>query len=936
MTKSSAPAGPVSSPPVAAASSGLTSAEAAIRLRRDGPNALGGEGRRGPLAVLVSQFASPLVVILIIASLVSLVVGDRVGASVILAIVAMSALLGFVQEARSEAAVAALQARLALRADVMRDGKKTQILIHDVVVGDLVVLGAGDIVPADARIVEANHLFVDESSLTGESAASLKVARTGDLDPDKDDDRAGLAFFGTSVVSGNGTALVTATGARTSYGAIAHRLAERAPETDFQHGVRAFGLLIGRVTLILVVGVFAVNVALHRPLFDALMFAVALAVGLTPELLPAIVTLNLTRGARALSAHGVLVKRLPAIQNLGSVTVLCTDKTGTLTQGKLELVKAVGIDDDDAGEASHALELAYLNSHFESSFQNPLDTAILAGSKAPKDLKQYRKLAELPYDFNRRMLSVVVQRGSEPPLLVTKGAPEAVAAASSGVREDSTSRPIHKAEHDRLRKLVNGSSAEGFRLVAVASRVLRPDELTGLTQAPAAPSEPADAAPAVTPAKTSAAATAPAAVAAPPTKTAASAKTATTKKAAAAQIAATPIALSDASRLERDLTFEGVILFSDPPKPDVGEAIAELARQGIALKIITGDNDLVARHVAELVGLHVDGVLTGDQMRKMNHPALVARAKKTTIFARVDPDQKLLVIRALRDSGQVVGYMGDGINDAPALHVADVGISVDNATDVARSAADIILLEPSLAAIAQGVIEGRRTFANTLKYIRMGTSSNFGNMLSMAGAALLLPFLPMTPGQILLNNLIYDASQTALPSDNVDADVEAEPARWDVHAIERFMVVFGPVSSIFDYLTFGALLLMLGRDNPDSFHTGWFVESLFTQILVVLVIRTRMTPFWRSRPSKALGVAIVLALVAAVIIPLSPLGTKVLGFGGLPWQFWLLLAGLVVAYLALIEIVKRIFDRREARRPEEVSRQKLLAARRVGAAIKNG
>jgi Mg2+-importing ATPase len=914
-----------------------------VRLRRDGPNALGGEGRRGPLAVLIGQFASPLVVILIIASLVSIVVGDKVGASVILAIVVMSALLGFVQEARSEAAVAALQARLALRADVIRDGKQTQILIHDVVVGDLVVLGAGDIVPADARIVEANHLFVDESSLTGESAASLKTARTGVLDPDKDDDRAGLAFFGTSVVSGNGTALVTATGARTSYGAIAHRLAERAPETDFQHGVRTFGLLIGRVTLILVVGVFAVNVALHRPLFDALMFAVALAVGLTPELLPAIVTLNLTRGARALSARGVLVKRLPAIQNLGSVTVLCTDKTGTLTQGKLELVKAVGIDDDDASEASHALELAYLNSHFESSFQNPLDTAIIAGAKAPADLDKYRKLAELPYDFNRRMLSVVVQRGSEPPLLVTKGAPEAVAAASSGVREDSTSRPIHKAEHDRLRKLVDGSSADGFRLVAVASRVLRPDELTGLTQAPATASDPAAAAPAGSPAAATAstAATVPAAVAAPPTKTAAPPKTAaatksaTSRKTPAAPIAATPIALSDASRLERDLTFEGVILFSDPPKTDVGEAIADLARQGIALKIITGDNDLVARHVAGLVGLQVDGVLTGDQMRKMTHTALVARARKTTIFARVDPDQKLLVIRALRDSGQVVGYMGDGINDAPALHVADVGISVDNATDVARSAADIILLEPSLAAIAQGVVEGRRTFANTLKYIRMGTSSNFGNMLSMAGAALLLPFLPMTPGQILLNNLIYDASQTALPSDNVDADVEGEPARWDVHAIERFMVVFGPISSIFDYATFGALLLMLGRDNPDSFHTGWFVESLFTQILVVLVIRTRLTPFWRSRPSKPLALAIMAALVAAVIIPLSPLGTDVLGFGGLPWQFWPLLAGLVIAYLALIEIVKRFFDRREAKRPEEVARQKSLTARRVGAAIKN-
>jgi Mg2+-importing ATPase len=850
-------------------------------------------------------------------------VGDRVEAGIILAIVVMSALLGFVQEARSEAAVAALQARLALRATVVRDGKQQEILIHDVVVGDVVVLGAGDIVPADVRLLDANHLFVDESSLTGESAAALKTPRPGTLDPDKDEDRAGLGFFGTSVVSGTGKAVVTATGARTSYGVIAHRLAERAPETDFQHGVRAFGMLIGRVTLILVVGVFAINVALHRPLFDALLFAIALAVGLTPELLPAIVTLNLTRGARALSARGVLVKRLPAIQNLGSITVLCTDKTGTLTQGKLELVKAVGIDDDDPGEASHALELAYLNSHFESSFQNPLDTAVLASAPKPKDLASYKKLAELPYDFNRRMLSVVVQRGDEPPLLVTKGAPEAIVAASSMVRTDHTSRAIHKAEHDRLAKLVNGSSAEGFRLVAVASRVLRPDELTGLTQ---------------TPADSTAAATAPAETAKAPVAIAKTAKDgnsakSTAKSTAKASKPPVAIALSDASRLERDLTFEGVILFSDPPKPDVGDAIASLANQGIALKIITGDNDLVAKHVAGLVGLTVDGVLTGDQMRKMTHPALVARAKRTTIFARVDPDQKLQVIRALRESGQVVGYMGDGINDAPALHVADVGISVDNATDVARSAADIILLEPSLAAISQGVTEGRRTFANTLKYIRMGTSSNFGNMLSMAGAALLLPFLPMSPGQILLNNLIYDASQTALPSDNVDQDVEAEPARWDVHAIERFMIVFGPVSSIFDYATFGLLLLMLGTNNEKSFHTGWFVESLFTQILVVLAIRTRRSPFWRSRPSKQLAAAIVAALAAAVIIPLSPLGSFI-GFGELPWQFWLLLVGLVAAYLTLIEIVKVFFNRHEERRPEAIARQKGLAARRAGASQK--
>ncbi len=881
-------------PPVdATASGGLTSAEAAQRLRQDGPNALGSEGRRGPLAVLISQFASPLVLILVAASVVSVVVGDRVEAGIILAIVVMSALLGFVQEARSEAAVAALQARLALRATVLRDGKRQEIPIHDVVRGDVVILGAGDIVPADARVLDANHLFIDESSLTGESAAALKTPRPGQLDPDKEDDRAGLAFFGTSVVSGTGTALVTATGARTSYGTIAHRLAERAPETDFQHGVRAFSLLIGRVTLILVVGVVAINIARGRPLFDALLFSIALAVGLTPELLPAIVTLNLTRGARALTAHGVLVKRLPAIQNLGSVTVLCTDKTGTLTLGKLELVKAVGIDKDDAGEASRALELAYLNSYFESSFQNPLDTAVLASAPKPDDLAKYRKLAELPYDFNRRMLSVVVQRGSEPPILVTKGAPEAVVVASSTVREDHTARAIHKAEHDRLAKLVNGSSADGFRLVAVGSRVLRPDELTGLPPADTVSTAPAPASTAT-----------PASAASAPTPT--------------------PVGLADASRLERDLTFEGVILFSDPPKPDVGAAIASLAAQGIALKIITGDNDLVARHVAGLVGLEVDKVLTGDQMRKLTHPALVARAPRTTIFARVDPDQKLEVIRALRESGHVVGYMGDGINDAPALHVADVGISVDNATDVARSAADIILLEPSLAAISQGVTEGRRTFANTLKYIRMGTSSNFGNMISMAGAALVLPYLPMLPSQILLNNLIYDASQTAIPTDNVDADVQAEPARWDVHAIERFMVVFGPISSIFDYITFGALLLMLGTDakNQGSFQAGWFIESLFTQILVVLVIRTRMSPFWLSRPSKQLGAAIVVALAAAVIITLSPLGSDLLSFGALPWQFWPLLVVLVVAYLTLIEIAKRIFDRREARRPEAVARQK--------------
>ncbi len=842
-----------SPPPDGEPSAGLTSDAAAERLRLDGPNTIGGTGRRTLLAILVAQVASPLVLILVAASLVSLVVGDAVTAGIILAIVALSAMLGFVQEARSETAVAALQARLTLHATVVRDGTRQEVPLHDVVRDDLVLLSAGDIVPADVRLVDADHLYIDESSLTGESAPSSKYPRDAALGPAGPDDHDGVAFFGTSVVSGTGSAVVTATGARTSYGEIARHLAARAPENDFQRGVRAFGGLVFRVTTALVIAVLAINLALHRPVLDSLLFAIALAVGLTPELLPAIVTLNLTQGARALSRRGVLVKRLPAIQNMGSVTVLCTDKTGTLTAGKLGIVRSVGIDRDDAAEAARALELGYLNSHFQTGFTNPLDAAILAGTPEPVDLTSYRKLAELPYDFTRRLLSVVVQQAGEPPLLVTKGAPEAVLLRSIQVREDHAARPIDVAEHQRLAKLVDGASADGFRLVAVGSRALAPEEIG-----------------------------------------------------APRPDGGTRLAAPD--QVEHDLVFEGLILFSDPPKEGVRDTISQLGRDGVALKIVTGDNDLVARHVAEQVGLVVEGVLTGEEMRGLTQPALVARAKRTTIFARVDPDQKLQVIRALHDGGAVVGYLGDGINDAPALHAADVGISVDNATDVARSAADIILLEPSLAAIHQGVVEGRRTFANTLKYIRMGTSSNFGNMLSMTGAALVLPFLPMTPGQILLNNLIYDASQTAIPTDTIDPTVAAIPAHWDVHAIQRFMLIFGPISSLFDYATFGVLLWVLGA-NEKAFHTGWFVESLFTQVLVVLVIRTRVSPFWRSRPSKPLLAAVLAALVAAVAIPLSPLG-EVLGFAPLPLAFWGLLVGLVVAYLSLVELVKRRFEPR--------------------------
>ena len=835
--------------------SGLTSEAAAERLREDGPNVIGGSGQRTLLEILVAQVASPLVLILVAASLVSLVVGEDVNASIILAIVILSAALGFVQEARSETAVAALQARLAVHASVLRDGAPRDVPLKDVVRDDVVLLAAGDIVPADGRVIAADHLYIDEASLTGESAPSSKVVRDGPLDPTAASDRDGLAFFGTSVVSGTGRAVITATGSRTRYGDIARRLAQRAPENDFQRGVRTFGELVFRVTSILVVTVLAINLALNRPLLDSMLFAIALAVGLTPELLPAIVTLNLTQGAHALSRHGVLVKRLPAIQNLGSVTILCSDKTGTLTEGKLSVVRAAGIDSDDASEAAQALEFAYLNSHFQTGFANPLDAAILAGAPEPPDVTSYRKIAELPYDFSRRLLSVVLQRADDAPLVVTKGAAEAVLQRASQVRGADGVRALDVDAGRRLAQLVDDASKAGLRLVAVGSRTLAAGELTAAS-------------------------------------------------------AGRPMGLASPDGVERDLTFEGVILFSDPPKAGINATVAQLAVDGVALKVVTGDNDLVARHVAAQVGLAVDGVMTGDEMLGLSHPALVARAKRTTIFARVDSDQKLQVIRALHDGGAVVGYLGDGINDAPALNAADVGISVDNASDVARSAADIILLEPSLAAIHQGVVEGRRTFANTLKYIRMGTSSNLGNMLSMTGAALVLPFLPMTPGQILLNNLIYDASQTAIPTDTVDPDVAALPARWDVQAIQRFMLIFGPISSLFDFLTFGVLLRVLGT-RQASFQTGWFIESLCTQVLVVLVIRTRLTPFWRSRPSGPLLGAIAAALAAAVLIPLSPLA-GVLGFGPLPVAFWPVLVGLVAAYLGLVEIVKRRLEPRTA------------------------
>ena len=795
------------------------------------------------LAILISQVASPLVIILVAASLISLAVGDVTEASIILIIVALSTTLGFVQEARSQVVLQALQERVALQASVIRDGAGARILASQLVAGDLVELAAGAVVPADGRVVAANHLQVDEAALTGESVPAQKQVLDHVPDANAAADRAALLFAGTSVVSGSGRFVLTATGRRTEYGQIAQHLASRAPENDFQHGIRAFGVLVTRVILLLVVAVLAINIALHRPLIDSLLFAVALAVGLTPELLPAIVTLNLTRGARALEAHGVLVRHLPSIQNLGSMTVLCSDKTGTLTQGLLQVDATFGL---DGGPAPRALALARINSRLQAGFPNPLDQAILATPEpsAPTGGSAPTKLLEIPFDFVRRRLTVVARMPDGQLLLVSKGAPDQLLACCTDVRTGSGDavRPVDGAAHTSLSALEADLGGKGLRTVGVATRILE-----------AAPT--------------------------------------------GADLA------EHAESLERGLTFEGLLSVADPPRPGVGDTIAELQRRQVRLKIITGDDLRVAATIAERVGLVVEGTLTGDEIRALTPTALAARATTTTIFARVDPDQKLRIVAALRSRGEVVGYTGDGINDAPALHEADVGISVQGATDVAQSAADLVLQEPGLESIARGVVEGRRTFANTLKYIRMGTSSNFGNMLSMAGAALVLPFLPMLPGQILLNNLLYDLSQTSIPSDEIDEEQADLPARWDLRGIERFMAVFGPLSSVFDYLTFGLLLVVLNA-NEQTFHTGWFVESLATQVLVVFAIRTRRVPFWRSRPSPLLAAAAIAVVVIAVLLPISPLAGP-LGFVALPPVFWLLLGLMVVGYIGLVELVKR-------------------------------
>jgi len=813
---------------------GLTSAEAQRRLAEVGPNEPAQRRRGAVLSALLAFLENPLVVILLVASAASALLKDMVNAILIALIVVLSVLLNFIQTYRSQRAAARLREAVAPTASVLRDGVWSEIARHDLVPGDVIRLTAGDQVPADARLLETRDLHVQQAALTGESMPVEKDANTLPTAPPQLAEARNMVFLGTSVVSGTARALVVATGPATAFGDIAARLATRPPETEFERGTRHFALLILRTVLFLVLFVLVVNVALHRPAFESLLFAVALAVGLTPEFLPMITTVTLAQGAVRMARRKVIVKHLAAIEDFGSMDVLCSDKTGTLTTGDMELDQCL---DPEGHPAEHPLQLAALNSLYETGIRSPLDTAILR--RAPPDAQMYRKLDEVPFDFERRRLSVVVETDTAC-LLITKGAPESILPLCDAYEVDGACLELDATARSRCQTTYETLSAQGYRVLAVASRAV------------------------------------------------------------SRQAAYTA---SD----EQHLILAGFLAFVDPAVPGVAEVLHALHQDGVAVKILTGDNERVAQHICTQVGLDGARIVLGAELETMSAPALAAVAERTTVFARVSPAQKHRIILALKSRNHVVGFLGDGINDAPSLHTADVGISVANAVDVAKDAADIILQERTLAVLHTGILEGRKAFANVMKYLFMGTSSNFGNMFSMAGAVLFLPFLPMLPTQILLNNFLYDLAQITIPTDRVDDNFVQRPQRWHLGIIRNFMLLIGPLSSLYDFLTFYVLLAVFHASEP-LFHTGWFVESLATQTLVIFIIRTAGNPL-RSRPSLPLMLTTVLIVAVGVVLPYTALA-PLLGFVPLPPAYFAFLAGATLTYLALVEAVKRRLLRR--------------------------
>jgi Mg2+-importing ATPase len=808
---------------------GLTSADAGKRLRERGV-------RKGQdfqvIELFLNQFKSPLVMLLLFAAGLSFYLQEHIDALVITTIVVISGCLGFWQEWGAHDAVKKMLAIVQTKANVFRDGQLKEVTIDQVVIGDLVQLSAGATIPGDCLLIESKDLFVDEAALTGETFPADKHVGIAKADAPITE-RDNSLFQGTHVVSGIAKAIVVRVGDDTEFGKVSQSLRNKSPETDFERGVRMFGYLLVELTLILVIAIFAINVFLKRPVLESFMFSLALAVGLTPQLLPAIISVNLAGGARRMAKAKVIVKRLASIESFGSMNVLCSDKTGTITEGLVELEGAVNIDDKPSDKV---MLYAFLNSTMETGFVNPIDESIRRCTV--NGASEYKKVDEVPYDFIRKRLSVLVAKDKET-FLISKGALQNILDVCTVVDHADGSSGDLAAVHDQIHSLMQDYSAKGCRVLGVAYK-----DMPGCTT----------------------------------------------------------IKVSD----ESAMTFAGMLVFIDPPKPNIKDTIDELNRLGIALKIITGDNHLVAEAVSKKIGFASPKVLTSEDLHKLSEAALIAQVSSVDVFAGVEPNQKEMIIVALKKAGNVVGYIGDGINDASALHAADVGISVNNAVDVAKEAAQLVMLEHDLAVLVQGVKEGRTTFANTLKYIFMATSANFGNMFSMAGASLFLSFLPLLPKQVLLTNLMTDFPEMTIVTDSVDPELVERPGKWDMVFIRRFMLVFGTISSIFDYLTFGALIFIF-KSGAQQFRTAWFTESVISACLIVLVIRTRK-PFFLSRPSRQLAIANMAVVAATLALPYTPLRGP-LQFEPLPPTILAAIAVIVVLYIFTAEIGKKIFYR---------------------------
>ena len=787
------------------------------------------------MGLFLNQFKSPIVLILVFATVVSAFLGDWVDAAIILLIVMGSALLSFYQEYNANNAAEKLREQVSFKTDVLRDGKPASIPTDAIVPGDVVLLSAGSLIPADGLVIEARDFFVNQAVLTGET---FPVEKMPGIIPESAGlaERTNVVFMGTNVRSGNAKVLIVQTGLQTAFGQIANRLTLRPPETEFERGIRKLGYLLTEVMFVLVLGIFFFNVLFNKPALDSLLFSIALAVGLTPQLLPAIININLSKGSQEMAKHGVIVRRLESIENFGSMDILCTDKTGTLTQGVVQLDGALDVD----GEPSAQVSLyAYLNAHMQTGLPNPLDEAIV--NKGVEGANAYAKVDEIPYDFVRKRLTVVVTRNNPSHDMITKGALENVLAACSRVQIGDAEKALDSAMRAKIQERYEAWSAQGYRVLGVAVKPV------------------------------------------------------------SAQ--AQPFSKND----ETGMAFAGFLLFFDPPKAGVQETIQQLAKLGVQLKVITGDNKLVARHTGQVVGLGEAKVLTGAELDDLRDEALWHVVDKTTLFAEVDPNQKERIILALKKRRHVVGYMGDGINDAPSLHSADVGISVANAVDVAKEAADLVLLKQDLDVLREGIVLGRQTFANTLKYVFMATSANFGNMFSMAGASLFLPFLPMLPKQILLINFLTDLPEMTIAGDRVDEAMVERPHRMDINFIRRFMLIFGPLSSLFDFATFGVLLWLM-KANEQSFQTGWLIESILSAGVVVFAVRTRL-PFTRSRPSRAMLAVTGVVILFTLWLPYSPLA-GLLGFTPLSLPYLIVIFGIVGFYFISAELAKRWFYRR--------------------------